>query len=173
MSKKITLYIDMDGVLSNFEKAYRAMWHEFEYDRERFRQAVLERRIFTHLEWMPNGEKFMNKIYEMQSGYDSCLNIEILTSTGSHRTDMRTAGQEQKIEWLCAKGIPFKANFVCAKPEKAQYAGPHKLLIDDMDGCITPFNAAGGVGFQHKDSEYLDSIDRVYWYLDEALNELV
>lgn len=167
--EKITLYLDMDGVLSNFEKAYRAMWHEFKFDRERFREAVMERKIFSNLEYMPNSEAFIAKIREMESAYSRHLTIEILTSTGTHRTDMKLEGQAQKTEWLTRHGILWKPNFVCAKPEKAQYAGNYKLLVDDHSGCIDPFNAAGGVGFLHVDANYLDTIDRLYWYLDEAL----
>lgn len=165
----ITLYLDMDGVLSNFEKAYRAMWNEFKFDRERFREAVMQRKIFSNLEMMPNASKFLEKIREIESGYGRHLNIEMLTSVGTHRTEMGAMGKEQKIYWLQKHGILYKPNFVCSKPEKAQYAGPHKLLIDDSEGCILPFSAAGGVGLLHKDEEYLDTIDRVYWFLDEAL----
>lgn len=167
--EKITLYLDMDGVLSNFEKAYRAMWNEFKFDRERFKEAVMERRIFSHLELMPNAEKFLAKIREIESGYGSQLNIEMLTSVGTHRTEMGNAGREQKIGWLNSHGIIYKPNFVCSKPEKALYAGPHKVLVDDSIGCIDPFNAAGGVGLLHTDENYLDTIDRIYWYLDESL----
>lgn len=169
MENKITLYLDMDGVLSNFEKAYRAMWHEFKYDRERFREAVMERKIFSHLEYMPNSEAFLAKVREIESAYPNNIEVQILTSTGTHRTDMKLEGQAQKTEWLTRHGILWKPNFVCAKPEKAQYAGTHKLLIDDHEGCTGPFSAAGGVGILHKDSDYLESIDRIYWYLDEAL----
>lgn len=167
--EKITLYLDMDGVVSNFEKAYRAMWHEFTFDRERFKEAVMERRIFANLELMPNAEKFLMKIREIESGYGSHLNIEMLTSVGTHRTEMGNAGREQKTEWLLKHGITYKPNFVCSKPEKAEYAGNHKLLVDDSSGCILPFTAAGGVGLLHTDDNYLDTIDRIYWYIDEAL----
>lgn len=170
MTDKITLYLDMDGVVSNFEKAYRAMWNEFEYDRERFKEAVMQRRIFSHLEMMPNAEKFLAKIREIESGYSKHLNIEMLTSVGTHRTEMGNAGREQKTEWLCNHGIPYKPNFVCSKPEKAQYAGKHTILVDDSEGCILPFQAAGGVGLLHTDENYLDTIDRIYWYIDEALS---
>lgn len=166
---KITLYLDMDGVVSNFEKAYRAMWDEFKFDRERFREAVMERRIFSNLELMPNATKFLEKIREIESGYGNHMKIEMLTSVGTHRTEMGAMGREQKTEWLLRHGITYKPNFVCSKPEKAKYAGVHTLLVDDSEGCIAPFNAAGGVGLLHTDENYLDTIDRIYWYLDEAL----
>lgn len=169
---RITLYLDMDGVICNFEKAYRAMWNEFKFDRERFREAVVNRRIFETLEWMPNGEAFIEEVTRIAGMYN--LNVEMLTSTGSHRTEMKTAAVEQKTLWLCNKGIPWKANFVCAKPEKAAYAIEGKtILIDDMPGCTEPFIEKGGIAFLHKDSDFRTTIDKLDWYLDERTKDFV
>jgi len=150
--KNIILYLDMDGVLCNFEKAYREMWHEFVYDRERFKEAVLGRKIFSTLEYMPNAEKFLDGIREIESKY--AITVEMLTSTGTHRTEQKLAAIEQKTFWLKEHGIDWKPNFVSAKPEKAQYAKPTTILVDDMPGCIDPFKAAGGYGILHSDKEH-------------------
>jgi beta-phosphoglucomutase-like phosphatase (HAD superfamily) len=160
--KNITLYLDMDGVLCNFEKAYRAMWNEFVYDRERFKEAVLVRKIFSTLEYMPNAEKLLDGVRKIESKYD--ITIEMLTSTGSHRTEMKAAAIEQKTKWLLDHDIKWHPNFVSAKPEKAQYAKSTTLLLDDMAGCIDPFKTAGGYGILHADSQYdvsLTSIERI------------
>ena len=169
---RITLYLDMDGVICNFEKAYRNMWHEFTYDRERFREAVVNRRIFETLEWMPNGESFIEQIRRLELMY-SCLNVEMLTSTGSHRTEMKESAMDQKTKWLLKNGITWKPNFVCAKPEKAAYAKGKSILIDDMAGCIDPFVASGGIGFLHKDNDFRITIDKLDWCLDELCKEFV
>jgi hypothetical protein len=165
---QITLYLDMDGVLTNFEKAYRAMWHEYTYDHERFREAVLNRKIFENLEWMPNGKAFIDGICNLQAMYPN-LNIEMLTSTGTQRTEPKLAAIEQKTNWLKNNDIIYKPNFVCSKPEKSEYAIEGKtILVDDSPGCIQPFIEKGGVGFLHTDSEYRTTLDKLDWYLDEA-----
>jgi hypothetical protein len=170
--KTITLYLDMDGVLCNFEKAYRAMWHEFTFDRERFREAVLGRRIFETLEWMPNGESFIDGVRRLETMYPS-LKIEMLTSTGTHRTEQKLAAIEQKTNWLNTNGIIWKPNFVCSKPEKAQFAiEGGTILVDDSDGCTKPFIEKGGVAFLHYDVSYNTTLDKLDWYLDEFHNTL-
>ena len=58
----------------------------------------------------------------------------------------------QKLKWLNEKNIPWKANFTRNKEEKAQYASPTSILIDDSSGCIGPFIAAGGHGILHSHS---------------------
>ena len=166
---RITLYLDMDGVLTNFEKAYHAMWDEFEFDRERFTHAVLARKIFENLEWMPNGERFISGIRILESMYPQ-LNIEMLTSTGTQRTEQKLAAIEQKTNWLNANDITWKPNFVCSKSEKSQYAIEGlTILVDDSDGCVTPFIEKGGTAFLHKDYDYRLTLDKLDWYLDERL----
>lgn len=169
---QITLYLDMDGVICNFEKAYRAMWHEFTFDRERFREAVMERKIFRDLEWMPNGEAFIEGVRKLEKDYK--LNVEMLTSTGTHRTDMKAEGILQKSAWLQQHGLLWKPNFVCAKPEKSQYAREGRtILIDDHEGCTKPFIEKGGIAFLHKDSDYKLTLDKLDWCLDELTREVV
>jgi hypothetical protein len=161
----------MDGVLCNFEKAYRAMWNEFVFDRERFREAVIARRIFQNLEWTPNGKHFIDEIEEIANDYK--LNVEMLTSTGSHRTEMQEAAIEQKTIWLGNNGLPWMPNFVSSKPEKAKYAHSRAILIDDSIGCITPFIEQGGVGLLHKDSDYKATTMKLRWCLDELTKDYV
>jgi hypothetical protein len=169
--KNITLYLDMDGVICHFEKAYRAMWNEFKFDRERFREAVLVREIFSTLDWMPNGEAFIEGVRQIKKDFD--INVEMLTSTGSSRTDMRSAAMTQKSKWLLDHGIEWHPNFVSNKPEKARYARPTSILVDDMPGCTTPFSEAGGLAFLHSDADYTLTLDRLKWSLDELTKDFV
>jgi len=55
----------------------------------------------------------------------------------------------QKMEWLKQKNIPYKANFVNNKAQKANYATAESSLIDDSVGCVSPFVDAGGHGILH------------------------
>lgn len=171
MMKKITLYLDMDGVLSNFEKAYRAMWNEFTFDRQRFREAVMQREIFRTLELMPNALSFIEGVKKIERLYG--LNVEILTSTGTHNSEMKLLGIQQKTDWLKSHGITWKPNFVSSKPEKSKYAGPYNLLVDDHIGCINPFREKGGIGFLHVDAEYETTLEKLGWCLDELTTEFV
>jgi hypothetical protein len=70
---------------------------------------------------------------------------------GTHDISQGTEAKRQKLVWLKKHNIPYKANFVRNKEEKAEYATPKSILIDDSIGCITPFNKAGGNGILHLD----------------------
>ena len=139
----ITLYLDMDGVLADFNKEY-VKYDPERADRKRFRDAVLTHRIFEKLEFMPDARELLNHVSRLNG-----ITVEILTSMGTHEPTQATAAMTQKMAWLNAKNIPYKANFVNNKAQKANYATPESILIDDSVGCVSPFIAAGGHGILH------------------------
>ena len=152
----ITLYLDMDGVLCNFDKAYRAYDPE-KNDRKRFRQAVMDYHIFEDLEFMPDAQELLNHVCKLND-----VRVEILTSMGTFDNVQGNAARYQKLKWLDGKNIPYRANFVRSKEEKAKYASPSNILVDDSIGCIKPFNVAGGHGILHVNSaDSIRQIDQV------------
>lgn len=142
---EITLYLDMDGVLANFDKAYRA-FDPLKEDRKRFRASVMEFKIFEDLEFMPGAKELLSHVDSLD------VNIEILTSMGTHDEMQGLEAKRQKIIWLNKHGIKYKPNFSRNKQEKAQYASAKAILVDDSVGCIHPFVYAGGHGILHSNS---------------------
>lgn len=142
----ITLYLDMDGVVANFDKAYKA-YDPNKEDRKKFRSAVMEGKIFEDLEPMPNANILLSHVASLRD-----VHIEMLTSMGTHDPAQGAEAKRQKLVWLRKHNINYKANFVRNKEEKAQYATPESILIDDSIGCIEPFNRANGHGILHNDS---------------------
>jgi len=150
----ITLYLDMDGVLADFNKEYTKLDPKKE-DRKRFRSAVIDHKIFEKLDFMPDALELLNHVSRLHT-----VHIEILTSMGTHDPFQGKCAMEQKMDWLRAKNIPYKPNFVRNKQEKSNYATPNSILIDDSPGCIGPFIAAGGHGIlHHKSSETIRILD--------------
>ena len=139
----ITLYLDMDGVLADFHKAYDALPEED--GKKKFREAVITHRIFENLDFMPDTQELLNHVCKLHG-----VHIEILTSMGTFDPFQGECAKNQKLLWLNKKNLPWKANFVRTKHEKAQYATPTSILIDDSAGCIGPFIEAGGHGILHK-----------------------
>jgi hypothetical protein len=157
----ITLYLDMDGVLADFHKEYDKYDPERE-DRKKFRSAVLDHNIFEVLDFMPDTQELLNHVSKLQG-----INVEILTSMGTHDPFQGESAKRQKMKWLDKFNIPYKANFVRNKEEKAQYATATSILIDDSIGCITPFREAGGYGIHHTNAK--DTIDQ----LNSTLNQIL
>ena len=150
----ITLYLDMDGVLCNFDKAYRALDPE-KADRKKFREAVFTYKIFEDLEFMPDAQELLNYVSKLEG-----INIEILTSMGTYDSEQGSQAKYQKMHWLNKHNIPYKPNFVRAKQEKANFAHDRAILVDDSTGCINPFNVKGGHGILHTKSS--DTIQQIH-----------
>lgn len=142
----ITLYLDMDGVVANFDKAYR-MYDPNKEDRKKFRSAVLDGKIFEDLEPMPNANILLSHVSSLRD-----VHVEMLTSMGTFDALQGAEAKRQKLVWLRKHNISYKPNFVRSKDEKAKYATPESILIDDSVGCIDPFIKAGGHGILHNDS---------------------
>ena len=145
-SPMITLYLDMDGVLADFNKEYTKFDPQKE-DRKKFRDAVLSHKIFEKLDPMPDAHELLNHVRKLHG-----INVEILTSMGTHEPMQAEEAKKQKLVWLEQQGINYKANFVHNKQEKSNYATPLSILIDDSSGCIGPFIAKGGSGILHSHS---------------------
>ena len=150
----ITLYLDMDGVLCNFDKAYRSL-RTHATDGKRFRAAVMDYKIFEDLEFMPDTQELLNYVTKLDS-----ITIEILTSMGTFESDQSNEAKRQKQKWLDKWNIPYKANFVRSKEEKAKFAHDRAILVDDSPGCINPFAAKGGHGILHTKSS--DTIQQIH-----------
>ena len=141
---EITLYLDMDGVIADFSKEYLKM-NPNVYDRQRFRHSVMQYKIFEKLDLMPDAHELLNHVKKLKD-----INIEILTSMGTHDPIQGAEAKRQKQVWLDRHKIPYKANFVRSKHEKGDlFAKPNAILIDDSVGCVAPFVKAGGLGILH------------------------
>jgi hypothetical protein len=148
---KVTkLYLDMDGVLCDFEKRFTELYGKDALgarDRKNFTTNwpnFIMNGNFENLEWFPGGKELLHFIQ-----YATDWEVEILSSSGGEKFHSEVAAQ--KVVWLCNKGIPYKANIVPGRKHKTAYATPETILIDDTEDIIVNFNAAGGVGILHKD----------------------
>lgn len=142
----------MDGVLADFNKAYTRLKIGTD-DRTRFRSAVMDYKIFEDLDFMPDTQQLLNHVSRLRD-----VNIEILTSMGTFNPEQGFAAKTQKLHWLKKHNIPYKTNFVRTKTEKAQYATPDSILIDDSVGCVSPFIRRGGHGILHTNASETISI---------------
>ena len=145
MNKDYKVYIDMDGVVSDMDAMMSDITNgqsdQPDYPRGKFWSAVARYNkevgpFFEALPKMPEGDKLVKFVT------DNFEQVTFLTASGTTPRE----GPDQKRKWI-AKNYPGMDVIVVTKsPEKAIYANPRAILIDDRDKSIDPWRKAGGIG---------------------------
>jgi len=157
------IYLDMDGVLCNFD----TRWVEL------FNETPSQTR--SRKEFVPNWDKFVlnenfvtldnfpgsDDLLEFVMSKSDTVDIEILSSSGGQKYHNEV--RDQKMRYLKARGLTFPTNIVPGRKLKQNYATPDSILIDDTEDVIEAFNRAGGIGILHKDaSETLSVLRKIF-----------
>jgi|TARA_R100000027_G_C2244784_1_gene92978 5'(3')-deoxyribonucleotidase len=142
------IFLDMDGVLSDFESKITEMlgskvWnddagHKVYDDHKR---ELTSKHMFRRMDPLPDAWKLT----------DWCLNsgihTEILTAAG---TVNREIVVRDKIEWIREHINPYWTVIPTFKgSQKAAFAHKKAVLIDDRDKNIELWIKAGGIGILH------------------------
>jgi hypothetical protein len=153
--EEIKLFLDMDGVLTNFtaacEKLGDNMMFWYSSDRELFWKKITSAGIefWSEMSWMPGGQELHS--FLKFSGF--CPTI-LSALPGPERKKALTNAREGKIKWLSKELGPSYAEtaILCYRPEKALQSGVSRVLIDDNSENIREWEEAGGIGILHKNS---------------------
>lgn len=151
MNEHLTVAIDSDGVLAHFEGLvckYNRVSQLSQISRGRLWQSVgeydrLVGPFFEHLDKMPDADQLMDFVRA------NFVNHFILTARGH----VPKNGEQQKKNWYRKNyGPELVVKVVVSSGDKAQFANPNTILIDDRTKSITPWEAAGGIGILHTDA---------------------
>lgn len=153
---KLTLYVDLDGVLCDLQEfLVRTLGRGFtdtDQDHSLWEQfAQLQRSgtpTFSVLKKMPDADVLWQWVRPLRP--------HILTATGgNHELSAR-----EKTHWVQQNLTGYdRIITVPGSALKAQYATPHSVLIDDRSKSIDPWRAAGGIGIHHASAA--DTIDQL------------
>jgi len=157
------IYLDMDGVLCDFERKYTEVFGEpsmygtdhppsFHKNWEKFVQNDL----FSFLEYFPGAENLL-KFINSECVWERYIQVMILSSSGGHGYETKIT--KQKEQWLIGKEIYYNPIVVPGRRYKCLYANKHSVLIDDVEKNITQFKEKGGHGIVHTSAE--DTINQL------------
>jgi hypothetical protein len=172
MDNMLTIYLDMDGVICDFNKEYKKtfglMPAEVDRDKKEFSKnwvVFCEGKHFEKLDWWPGAKDLLDAVSEIAKDPD--VRVEMLTSTGIQK--YHESVKAQKNKWLSDHGISYFANCVPGRTKKKYYAEPWTVLIDDTDDVIDAFNENGGYGILHRDVSDTITLLKSYYmsYLED------
>jgi len=163
----ITLYLDMDGVLADFELQFEQLTNET--------PSVFERKKGTKAMWSEiskQGVKYWSEMKPMSDFHilreyltelknNSKVNIEILTSTSADQIGVNFPSESEKIvrdieagkKLWTDKYLPgIKVNYADSGTDKSRWATKLTILLDDLYKNVEQFIAAGGEGVVYRNA---------------------
>ena len=154
------IYLDMDGVIADFDKRYKELYKIAPRDADtyktfdKFFTTFIAERQFATLDLMPDALALIEYLKALS------VPTEILSSTSSEKRDAEI--REQKVEWLHKHNIHFPINLVPGKRLKRNFSNPSSILIDDTAQNIDQWRAEGGIGILHTDWQTTLGILKLY-----------
>ena len=146
-----TVYVDMDGVLADFEGGfYKLAGIEVNNisDPEMWARigAYGKAKFFSELEWMAGGKELWQFIT------NNFLKAKILSALGkSDKIDKQTT--QGKLTWIRHNIPSLQMNdiiLVDNKHKKRHYSKPGDIIIDDTPIVVQEWVQKGGIGILHK-----------------------
>lgn len=147
------VFCDADGVICDFTKKVQSFLPEFINDNPKFKNKVWGS-IQYHNDNVEPFFESLDKMHDADHLVDFVRstfgNVFILTACGFTPKD----AADQKRRWFERQyGKDLIVKTVTKSSDKAQFASPNSILIDDRAKSIDPWVAAGGVGVLHTSAE--------------------
>lgn len=150
-----TIFLDMDGVLTDFEGRMISLYGENKntrFKKEHWVDFILNKNFETL--------DMLLSAYVLLDFVGSCkINVEILSSSGG--SEYHEEVTAQKNIWLKKHNIPYKANIVPGGHRKGEYAKHDTLLIDDTQTVIDNFKKCGGQVVLHNHYDVYPTIEKI------------
>jgi len=173
ISKSSQVFVDMDGVLADFFGSWKKLvgkdWREID---SKDIPAALQKIRDTKDFWLnippaPNAGKLLGLIKKLKGSY-SILSAPLPDDPNS---------EPHKREWIEKYLKVFPPSRVIITHDKEKYAtqsdGTPNILIDDFGQNIAKWEAAGGVGFKHKDHKFERTVKNIKQHMQEPVEETV
>ena len=144
------IYVDMDGVIADFEKRYSSLYGYIS-DTQRRKEFVGNFKDFIATEQFATLELMPDALVLIAALNNIDIPKEILSST-AHQENY-SAISAQKHTWLDKHSITWSRNFVPGKQHKYKWATPNSIIIDDTLSVIQDWEKAGGITIHHKNAE--------------------
>ena len=169
LSRESEIYVDMDGVLADFFGAWKKLigtdWREIK-DLDSALQKIRDKDDF----WLniPVTKNAMN-LLSLIKGLKGKYNILSAPLPNDPKSE------PHKREWIEKNLSAFPPSKIIITSNKAVHAtqadGTPNILIDDFGKNIAKWEAAGGIGFKHKDHKFERTVNNLKAHMDKSVDE--
>ena len=161
VDSEYVIYCDMDGVLCDFDLGYEkltgistaeANTKGKSYFWELFRKGAgkNEKDFWSNLPWQPGGRELWKAISPHTPNILSSPAIDFSLPTDQQLSPEYNQAIQGKKEWISKNLTNVGKEIFVPAVQKATFAAPNHILIDDLEKNITAWEANGGIGILHK-----------------------
>ena len=161
VDSEYVIYCDMDGVLCDFDLGYReltgvstaeANTKGKTYFWELFRKGAgkNEKSFWSNLPWQPGGQELWKVISPYTPNILSSPAIDFSLPPDQQLSPEYNQAIQGKKEWISKNLTSVGKEIFVPAVQKATFAAPNHILIDDLEKNITAWEANGGIGILHK-----------------------
>ena len=164
------IYVDMDGVLADFFGDWAKLMGVDSFRDIKDVNAALEKIKDTNDFWLnlpvtDNAKPLLELIKKVKGEYSIC----------SSPLPGDKNSEPHKREWIKKHLAFFPPKEIIITHDKAKYAtqpdGTSNILIDDYGVNINKWEAAGGIGFKHKDHKFERTAKNIKQHMDADVEE--
>ena len=145
-TSKYDLYVDMDGVLTDFEKRFGNFTdlspgeYKEQYGEGKFWELIDKKvgvKFWVGMPWMPGGKELWSFVKHLKPKILSTPSWDDSSKLG-------------KRLWI-KNNIPGVKSHLVPRSHKQKFANENSILIDDYKINIDEWRSKGGIGILHKD----------------------
>lgn len=164
MQNNFKLFVDLDGVLVDFDRQFKNLTgelpSEFEskYGTDKFWEVINNEgvKFWASMKWMSDGQQLWNYVSKYNPSLLSAPSYDESSKIG-------------KRVWV-KNNLPGVKLILTPAKYKQKYSGPDSILIDDREQNIYQWIEKGGIGILHKNAQ--DTIKQLQNYMKyNKLNE--
>jgi hypothetical protein len=150
MNSFFNCYVDLDGVVAAWDKKLLEATGKTidQFDHKSHVWASIQKYNDTIEPFFENLDKLEDSDILMDFIIDNFKYHSFLSAHGFTPSNVK----EQKLVWVSKHYPTVSCNLVPKSSDKAKFATPNSILIDDREKSITPWVKAGGIGILHKDA---------------------
>jgi len=174
VDSEYVIYCDMDGVLCDFDQGYedltgmstaKANTYGKSFFWKLFRDNVgtNEKDFWTNLPTQPGGKELWKAISRYKPNILSAPSIDFTLPPSQQLDPEYNQAIIGKKMWIAKNLYNVGEEIFVPAVQKSQFVAPNHILIDDMQKNIDAWNAAGGIGILHKNTNNtLETLEKKY-----------
>lgn len=146
MNKK-QIFLDMDGVLADFDKKKREAFGNIYDNYDGYADKEMWKKIHN---LYPTWFYDLPPMEDAMLLWEFCKPHKPIILTAASKVQRLHDVIQQKVAWIHKHLKPMPPVIVCMRSHKKDYASTDAILVDDHKDNIDQFNLHGGVGILHK-----------------------